>query len=160
MGSISDYYLAYQFLKRIITPFDQWEAYKLGVIDINGKQLIPSNKLTSQQANSFGYFDRITARLKQLLAKVPGGQSQLASYAAAYLLAREQNHERLMKNEARFQQKLNDQLKNLTEEMVSAIPTNAAGTGNVAGIGVGPQGEPPVRKKTKKKMLRRIIPSG
>lgn len=160
MGSISDYYLAYQFLKRIITPFEQWEAYKLGVIDKNGKQLIPSNKLTPQQSNAFGYFDRVTSRLKQLLAKVPGGQSQLASYAAAYLLVREQDHEKLMKNEIRFQEKFNDQLRNLTEEMVSAIPTNAVGPGNVAGIGVGPQGEPPVKKKTKKKMLRRIVSGG
>ena len=160
MASVQDYYLAYQFLKRIITPFEKWDAYRLGVIDKDGKQLIPSNKLTSEQSNSFGYFDRITAKLKQLLAKVPGGNSQLASYAAAFLLVREHNNEKLLKNTLFFQERFNHQLKNLTEEMVSAVSTMAAGRGDVAGIGVGPAGEPPGKVKTKKKMLRRIVPGG
>jgi hypothetical protein len=32
-------------------------------------------------------------------------------------------------------------------------PTNAAGTGAVAGLGVGPQGEPGVNMKKKKKVI-------
>jgi hypothetical protein len=160
MPNVNDYYMTYQFLKRIITPFDQWDAYKQGVIDKEGNQLIPSNKLTQSQSNSFGYFDRITARLKQLLAKVPGGTSQLAAYAASYLLVREHNNQKLLKNTVYFQEKLQEQIHSLTEEMVSTVSTMAAGRGDVAGIGVGPQGEPPVRKKTKKKMLRRIVARG
>lgn len=34
-------------------------------------------------------------------------------------------------------------------EDAAAVPTNSAGSGNVAGIGVGPQGEPGVNKKKK-----------
>lgn len=33
------------------------------------------------------------------------------------------------------------------EETASTVPTNNAGTGNVDGIGVGPRGEPGIKKK-------------
>jgi hypothetical protein len=49
------------------------------------------------------------------------------------------------------------------QEDGGVAPTNSAGGGNVAGIGVGPQGEPGVDKKKKNnpiidKMLRRLLP--
>ncbi len=40
------------------------------------------------------------------------------------------------------------------KEQVAAVPTNAAGSGAVAGIGVGTQGEPGVYPKKK---LRQVI---
>ena len=43
----------------------------------------------------------------------------------------------------------------LDEDMTSAVPANAAGSGNIAGIGVGPKGEPGVYPKKKK--LRQIV---
>jgi len=42
----------------------------------------------------------------------------------------------------------------LKEDGVGA-PTNSAGAGGVAGIGVGPQGEPPVSVKTQRKIQKR-----
>lgn len=39
--------------------------------------------------------------------------------------------------------------KQLKEDGVVVVPTNSVGTGAVAGIGVGPQGEPGVKKKKK-----------
>jgi len=40
----------------------------------------------------------------------------------------------------------------------SAVPANAVGGGNIAGIGVGPQGEPGVPKKKKLRVLFPGIP--
>jgi hypothetical protein len=40
----------------------------------------------------------------------------------------------------------------------SAVPANAVGGGNIAGIGVGPQGEPGVPKKNKLPKLRVLFP--
>lgn len=37
--------------------------------------------------------------------------------------------------------------------MVGGAPANNAGAGNIAGIGVGKQGEPGVSKKNKKKVM-------
>jgi hypothetical protein len=47
-------------------------------------------------------------------------------------------------------------MKNIKEDggMVGGSPVvNNAGDGNIAGIGVGPQGEPGVSKKNKKKVI-------
>jgi hypothetical protein len=41
------------------------------------------------------------------------------------------------------------------EDGAAAAAVNAAGSGNVAGIGVGPQGEPGGRKSILSKMLKR-----
>lgn len=48
----------------------------------------------------------------------------------------------------------------IKEEVVSAVPANAAGGGNIAGIGVGPKGEPGGISKLKviKKVLKRKNP--
>ncbi len=39
--------------------------------------------------------------------------------------------------------------ENIKEDGAVVVPTNSAGSGAVAGLGVGPQGEPGVNKKKK-----------
>ena len=36
---VIDLFLLYQFIKRLATPFKEWDAYELGIIDAKGKQL-------------------------------------------------------------------------------------------------------------------------
>jgi hypothetical protein len=91
MSDVINLYLAYRFLKNLVLPFEKWEAYKTGVIDIDGAILVPRGERTQQQKDSFGYFDLIGMNLKKLLGKLPGGKSAIASYAAALLLLREYN---------------------------------------------------------------------
>jgi len=38
-AAIVDIFLVYQFLKRLVTPFDKTDAYKLGLFDAAGKSL-------------------------------------------------------------------------------------------------------------------------
>jgi len=90
---IVDLFLVYQFIRRLATPFNKWEAYKLGIIDEKGKVLIKSKDFTkAAQRKAWGVFDRMVANLKKLLAKVPGGSSRFASYAAALFLIKEYKH--------------------------------------------------------------------
>ena len=90
---VVDLFLVYQFIRRLATPFEKWEAYKLGIIDEKGKVLIKRKDFTRRaQRQAWGIFDIMIANLKKLLAKVPGGQTRLASYAAALFLIREWNH--------------------------------------------------------------------
>ena len=87
---VVDLFLVYQFVRRLATPFEKWDAYKEGIIDKNGKVLIKSkNFTTKKQRAAWRIFDRMIANLKKLLAKVPGGSSKLASYAAALFLIKE-----------------------------------------------------------------------
>lgn len=87
---VVDLFLVYQFIRRLATPFEKWDAYKEGIIDKDGKVLIKSKDFkTKKQRAAWRIFDRMIANLKKLLAKVPGGSSKLASYAAALFLIRE-----------------------------------------------------------------------
>jgi len=158
MAKVLDLFLIYQFLKRLVTPFEKWKAFQTGVIDGNGKVIIDKKDRTKEQRDSWGYYDRLLANLKKLLGKIPGGKTRLASFAAALLLLREQN---LDPDDIEYLEECLDHYmveakQLLTEENVSAGVTNVVGGGKIAGLGVGPQGEPPVmtalqRKKKKKK---------
>jgi len=153
-----DMYMVYQFLKRITTPFEKWPAYQLGIIDKNGKVLKPRSTLTSaDQKRAWGYFDIVTANIKKILAKLPGGSTRLASIAAAYFLFKE--HKNIdCTNEKVLTEHLVRQWKTITEE----VAANNVGAGNIAFPGSTPLGKPmkddpsaPKRKKSIVSIIRR-----
>ena len=81
--------LAYtlRFLRLLTTKFEDTTAFKLGIIDKDGKKL--KKPETSEEKSAYNTFHRLVFNLKKLLAKVPGGSSKLASYAAALFLIKE-----------------------------------------------------------------------
>ena len=88
---IVDLFLVFNFIKRLVTPFEKWEAYKEGIIDEKGNLLIKRKDFVkNSQKSAFGIFDQMILNLKKLLGKLPGGQTKLASYASALWLIREQ----------------------------------------------------------------------
>lgn len=144
---VLDLFLIYQFLRRLVTPFEKWDAYKKGVIDKDGKVIVKKNERSQQQREVWGYYDRLLANLKKLLGKIPGGKTRLASFAAALLLLKESN---IDPDDVEY---LEERLRHYLEEATllnEAGIVNVAGGGNIAGIGVGPDGEPGVDKKKKK----------
>ena len=171
---IVDLFLVYSFIKRLTTPFDQWPAYRMGIIDADGNQLKKRKDLSRvDERDAFGIFDVVILKLKKLLAKIPGGQTKIASYAAAMWLIKEQSNftetvedsitEELLESE--FGQYLqytteaynvNRNFELMLEDGVGAIgggaPANSAGSGNIAGIGIGKDGEPGVSKKAQKRI--------
>jgi len=162
-----DLFLVYSFIKRLVTPFDQWPAFKLGIIDKDGNILRKKKDLrTIEERESFGIYDLMVLKLKKLLAKTPGGQSRIASYAAALWLIRE--HEEIEQNgeylseediESKFNQYLHYTTESLNvnkkfEIMIEDGVVNSAGGGAIAGIGVGPDGEPGVSRKRQKKIQK------
>ncbi len=89
-GFVVDTYMAYQFAKRLATPFVEWEAYKRGIIDERGKVLRPRKTLVSREdKDAWRYFDTLVANLKKILEKIPLGRKRIVSIAAALLLLRE-----------------------------------------------------------------------
>lgn len=144
-----DLFLIYQFLRRLVTPFERWDAYKLGMIDKDGKVIVPKDERTPEQDRSWGYYDRLTANLKKLLAKVPGGKTRLASFAAALLLLKE--GEELDPDDLNYLEECLNNYMPEAQSLMEEMPTNVAGSGAVAGLGVGDQGEPGIRRKKKKK---------
>ena len=89
MGAV-DLWMVYSFIRRLVTPFSEWEAYKLGIIDERGNILKKRRELRRQEERrAFGVFDVLILNLKKLLERLPAGQTRLASYAAALWLIRE-----------------------------------------------------------------------
>jgi len=85
---IVDAVLTYQFIKKLITPFNKMPAYALQLIDENGNFLKRRNNYTSQEKKALGLFDIMVINLKKLIAKVPFGKTRIATLAAAMMLLR------------------------------------------------------------------------
>jgi len=70
------------------------EAYKLGIIDANGKQLKKTADLeTQQEKNAYTIFHRLVFNLKRILERFPFGKSRIASYSAAFALLKESKND-------------------------------------------------------------------
>ena len=82
-----DLVYTFRFLKLLVTSFENTEAYKLGLIDDNGKKL--RRPETSDEKSAYTPFHRLVFNIKKLIAKVPGGSTKIASYAAALYLLKE-----------------------------------------------------------------------
>lgn len=153
--SVVDLFVVYQFIRRLATPFNKWDAYKKGVIDERGNIILKPNERDRQQKDSFKIFDVMILKLKRLLEKIPGGKTRLASYAAALYLVKEDwehktEEEVLLENNDQYLNYIRlyklDHYKRALEEM----PTNAAGSGNIAGMGVNGADDVKVSKKKQK----------
>lgn len=88
-----DLVYTFRFLRLLTTKFEDTEAFKLGIIDKDGKRL-KSYDLNNMENRSnykeyYTPFHRLVFNIKKLLAKAPGGDTRLASYAAALFLLKE-----------------------------------------------------------------------
>jgi hypothetical protein len=87
---VVDLYLVYRVLRRLTTPFTEWEAFKLGIIDAKGNILKKRRDLDRvAERQAFTLFDLMILNMKKALAIIPGGQTRVATYAAALWLLRE-----------------------------------------------------------------------
>ena len=60
----SELYFLYSFLKRLVTKFEKTDAYKLGIIDKNGKVLIKKRDFTTiEQRNAYTMMDTLIFNL-------------------------------------------------------------------------------------------------
>lgn len=184
IGAAVDLWMVYSFIRRLITPFSEWEAYKLGIIDERGNILKKRKELRLQsEVRAFGVFDVMILNLKKLLEKLPAGQTRLASYAAALWLIREHkaftpesmltediSDEQLVEAASLFFSSytdyttLNESVKQKmsidelfeSKFLKDEAPTNSVGAGAVAGLGVGPDGEPGVTRTQQIRHRKRI----
>ena len=81
--------IALRVLYMLVTPFEETAAFKYGIIDAKGNQLKKTSELKGPEKEAFDMLDRMVIRIKKLMAKIPGGESKLASWAAAYFLVKE-----------------------------------------------------------------------
>ena len=85
-----DLYFSYRFIKQLVQPWNESDAFKLGIIDDEGKRIKNKKLSTDAEKSAFTTFHRLAFNVKRLLNKLPGGKNTLSSYAAALFLLREE----------------------------------------------------------------------
>jgi hypothetical protein len=85
----ADFAYTVRFIKLLVTPFDDTPAYKLGIIDGNGKRIKTTRINTSAMKSAYTKFHVLTFNLKRLLGNLPAGKTKIASWAAALWLIKE-----------------------------------------------------------------------
>ena len=88
MGRAIDLFVTYRFIKLLVTPFEQTDAYKMGIIDENGYRT--DKKLYKQsEQNAYTVLHKLVFNIKRIFAKVPGLRTRLGTYAAALFLLKD-----------------------------------------------------------------------
>ena len=88
-SGVANLIFTYSFLKRLVTPFNETDAYKLGIIDERGKKI--KSPKTTEELNSYSTFERLVFNIKKIIERLLS-KSKLASYAAALFLIKEHDN--------------------------------------------------------------------
>ena len=171
-STLGNVYFAYQFIKKLVTPFSSTEAFRLGIIDEKGKILKKRSSLrTKEEREAYTLSDTLIFNLKKILAKVPGGSTKFATFAAALFLLKEEKTAQVYYDTKYLEEKFltflaeNEKYSHDVDFLMEECEQNydlteelSAGSGMIAGIGVNHptavnQAEPgmPVSKKKRKK---------
>ena len=96
MGRAIDLFVTYRFLRLLTTPFEDTDAYKLGIIDEKGNRIMQKRAkkpevelVTSEQKNSYTILHKLVFNIKKIFAKVPGLRTKVGTYAAALFLLKD-----------------------------------------------------------------------
>lgn len=91
MAGAFDLFVAYKFVKILTTPWEEQEAFALGIIDDKGNFLRKSKSLkTNKEKKSFTVFHRLIFNLKKILEKTPLGKSKLLTFTTGLFLIKEE----------------------------------------------------------------------
>lgn len=175
MSGLTDLYVVYRVLKLLSTPIEESDAFKLGIIDKDGKKI--KNPSTSNEKAAYTILNRFVFKIQRALTKSQDKAGRkLLTYAAALAILRENDVSLLKLSDDEFKIKLDlytmfEDVKleaNLLEHNVVSFKSfredvaMSVGAGGIHGIGVGPKGEPGVdprlmpmiRRKNRKKQQK------
>jgi len=134
MSQAVDLFVLYKLIRAISTPFDETDAYELGLIDDKGKLL--KKPRTSEEKDAYGPFDRVVFNIKRILQRV-GLDRRYATYAGALALMKENAKDMsiseleslVLQEYAYVQKNSNKTFKQLKDEVTATGPA-IAGTGD------------------------------
>lgn len=154
---IVDNLLAFRILSLLVKPFRETDAFKLGIVDENGKILKKASELqTTDERDAYNYLTRLVFNLKRILMKLPGGENRLKSIIAAFWLVKECYEKKISNSlmEERYLSLLETLEKNnitLVEEEI-LVTKFFEEVANVTGAAVSTN-EPVIDPKKKKKVI-------
>ena len=176
MSRLTDAYVTYRIIRMLATPIENSDAYKLGIVNAEGKKI--KNPTTPSEKDAYSLLQRFIFKVQRALVKSPDRNAKrLLTVAAALSILREHDETTLETYTEQDIEALLDmyetdesverQSKLLEHNVISfntflseeGVVANAVGGGGIDGIGVGPKGEPGrdpvmmpmVRRRKKKK---------
>ena len=87
---IVDTLIVFRILKMLTTPWEKYDAFKLGLIDKKGSRIKDKKIESKKEKSAFTLLHRLVFNLKKIVNKVPFGKTAFASYAVALLLLKEE----------------------------------------------------------------------
>ena len=139
MGRAIDLFVTYRFIKLLVTPFDKTDAYKLGIIDRNGKRVMektvargmqPTILRSDKEKAAYTILHKLVFNIKKIFAKVPGLRSRLGTYAAALFLLKDTFKEHVEDPDV-FEKEFMKYLKEEGHEIDDSISEEVIGFGEV-----------------------------
>ena len=151
MSQAIDNLIAYRVLTMLVKPFSETDAFKLGIIDNKGKNLIkPSLFRTQEQREAYTFLHRLVFNMKKIINRLPGGESKLKSLVSAYFLIREY-YEKNNRSTSMMQEKFNKLMQSeailveesiLVEKFIKDLDEDGGGGGMAGGGGGAAAGGP------------------
>ena len=141
MGRAIDLFVTYRFIKLLVTPFKDTDAYKLGIIDENGNRVIPppvagirqtkpAKLTTTAEKSAYTILHKLVFNIKKIFAKVPGLRTKLGTYAAALFLLKDTFKESVDDPDV-FEKEFMKYLKEQGYEIDDSISEEVIGFGEV-----------------------------
>jgi len=139
MGRAIDLFVTYRFIKLLVTPFEKTEAYKLGIIDKDGKRkteqtvsrgVRPTDLNTAEKKNAYTVLHKLVFNIKKIFGKVPGLRTKLGTYAAALFLLKDTFKEHVEDPDV-FEKEFMKYLKEEGYEIDNTISEEVIGFGEV-----------------------------
>jgi hypothetical protein len=170
MSRFVDALITYRILRLLTTPFDQQDAFRLGLIDKHGNRLKKENELnTTEEQEAYSLLHRMVFRLKRIIEKVPLDNKNFLSFATAVALVRESvEYDDDILEEVFYMTQERQDVKDLAEELEAGkissfkqfMEEMGVAGGGVAGIGIphptkANQAEPGLTKSQQKKYKKK-----
>lgn len=154
MNSLGSYVTSFtlaKFIKDITTPITSTKAYELGVVDAKGN--LQRDPKTAQEKSAWTPYDQMVISVRKLFDRIPdpSTKARLSSFVAAIKLFSE-SFESVGGDTEELQTGVFNYL--LEQEVITNEDiANVMGTGNIAGLGIGPT--PPDNVKIRPLKLQR-----
>lgn len=170
MSRFVDALITYRILRLLTTPFDQQDAFRLGLIDKHGNRLKKENEInTTEEQEAYSLLHRMVFRLKRIIEKIPLENKNFLSFATAVALVREQiEYDDDVLEEVFYMTQERQEVKDLAEELEAGkissfkqfMEEMGVAGGGVAGIGIPHptkpnQAEPGITKRQQKKYKKK-----
>ena len=136
MGRAIDLFVTYRFIKLLVTPFEKTEAFKLGIIDKDGKRALvpgtnrPTTLNTIDEKNAYTILHKLVFNIKKIFGMVPGLRTKLGTYAAALFLLKDTFKEHVDDPDV-FEKEFMKYLKEEGYELDDTITETVIGFGEV-----------------------------